>query len=64
MRFQRMLELEVRGLSEYEALFEECKRQYRDETELQARLKKMITDEKKHVKLVEQLLKIVGQQKS
>lgn len=62
MRFQKMLKLEEQSALDYQSLLEECKRKHKEETEVQASLKKLITDEKKHARLVRTLLNIAGQQ--
>ena len=62
MRFQKMRELEERSIVEYQALLEECKSKYKNERTLQKDLEQLITDEKKHAKLVQELLKITGAQ--
>lgn len=62
MRFREMLRLEEEGVSSYEALLEECQSQHKTERTLQAELKNLIADEKKHVRLVRELLEIVARQ--
>ena len=62
MRFQKMLELEEQSVTDYQALLEECQKKYQDQTDLQRDLKKLIVDEKKHARLVRELLSIVGMQ--
>ena len=59
MRFEKMLRLEEESINAYETLFDECKKKYEDEKEAQEHLKKLIVDEKKHARLVRELLKIV-----
>ena len=61
MRFQRMLDLELRAAETYEFLLEECK-QKEEEMSVQEELAKLVADEKKHAKLVQQLLEIVAKQ--
>jgi len=62
MRFQKMLELEEQSITAYQALLQEFKKKYKDETKLQNDFKQLISDEKKHAELVRTLLKIVGEQ--
>ena len=62
MRFQEMLRLEQEGISNYESLLEACKGKSKDQTRLRAQLKDLVADEKKHVKLVQELLEIVERQ--
>ena len=63
MRFQKMLELERQGAADYQNLLKECQDKHKNQLEIQAHLKKLITDEKKHVKLVQELIDIVNRQK-
>jgi rubrerythrin len=62
MRFEKMLRLEEEALEAYEAVLDECHKNYGDEKEVQAHLKSLITDEKKHARLVQELIKIVKRQ--
>ena len=62
MRFQEMLRLEQEGVSNYESLLGECKGKSKDRVRLRAQLKDLVADEKKHVKLVQELLEIVEKQ--
>ena len=59
MRFQKMLDLEEQSVVAYESVLKECKK---PNSELETDLKKLILDEKKHAKLVSELLKIVNRQ--
>ena len=62
IRFQKMLRLEEQSAIAYESVLEECKDQWKENPELETSLKKIISDEKKHAKLVQELLEIVNQQ--
>ena len=62
IRFQKMLKLEEQSAIAYESVLEECKDQWKENPELETSLKKIISDEKKHAKLVRELLEIVNQQ--
>lgn len=62
MRFQKMLKLEEQSVEDYGALLKESKLKYRSATQLQDHLKQLIVDEKKHAKLVRELLSIVDRQ--
>ena len=60
-----MLELEERGIADYQTLLEGCKRKEKGKAgqpQLQDDLKQLVTDEKKHAGLVRELLKIVESQ--
>lgn len=62
MRFEKMLRLEEEGLVTYESYLDECKEKHKDEKGVQRHLKTLITDEKKHARLVRELIKIVKRQ--
>ena len=62
MRFAKMLRLEEEGIQAYESLLDECQKKHKNEKEVHQDLKTLITDEKKHAKLVQELLKIVKRQ--
>ena len=59
LRFQKMLRLEEESIVGYQKLLEECQKKSEGGLELQNDLKKLITDEKRHAKLVQELLNIV-----
>ena len=61
MRFQKMLELEREGVQTYQSIVDGCGKD-KSCANLKADLKKLVEDEKKHVKLVHQLLEIVERQ--
>ena len=62
MRFQKMLKLEEQSAIAYESVLEECKDQWKENPEFETSLKKLVSDEKKHAKLVRELLKIMDKQ--
>ncbi|MBI1977468.1 MAG: hypothetical protein HYS55_01795 [Candidatus Omnitrophica bacterium] len=62
LRFGKMLALEETCVREYGALLRECKQKYKTDRELQNQFQKLIADEKKHAKLVRELLTIVQRQ--
>ncbi len=62
LRFEKMLRLEEESVVAYESYLDECKEKYKDEKEVQRHLKTLIADEKKHARLVRELLKIVKRQ--
>ena len=62
MRFQKMLKLEEQSILDYESLLQECVNKGKDEKVIGTNLEKLIADEKKHAKLVQELLAIVGRQ--
>ena len=62
MRFEKMLRLEEESMVTYESYLDECKEKHKDEKEVREHLKTLITDEKKHARLVRELLKIVKRQ--
>ena len=57
IRFHKMLELEKKSIRNYEALLEECRKKYTGHS-LEAHFEKLIADEKKHVRLVQELIAI------
>ncbi len=61
IRFEKMLGLERQSITDYQSLLEECKKNYKDHA-IQAHLEKLIVDEKKHERLVQELLEILRQQ--
>jgi len=60
MRFQKMLKLEEQSITDYGSILKECKG--KKNSVLETDLKKLILDEKKHAKLVRELLSIVNRQ--
>ncbi len=60
MRFQKMLKLEEQSITDYESILKECKG--KKKSVLETDLKQLILDEKKHAKLVRELLSIVNRQ--
>ena len=62
MRFEKMLRLEEEGIQAYESFLDECQKKHKDEKEVLQHLKTLITDEKKHARLVKELLTIVKRQ--
>ena len=58
IRFNKMLKLEKQGIAVYEALLQECRNKYKGHS-VEAHLERLIVDEKKHVILVEELLRIL-----
>ncbi len=61
IRFEKMLSLETQSVTDYQSLLEECKKNYKNHA-IQAHLEKLIVDEKKHERLVQELLEILRQQ--
>jgi len=65
IRFEKMLALEKESLNVYQALIKECPRieKFRQcSSKIQSALEQIAQDEKKHVKLVEELLAITKRQ--
>ena len=62
MRFQKMLRLEEESVETYEEFLGECKKGREEDPEIEQHLKTLITDEKKHARLVQELIKIVKRQ--
>lgn len=60
MRFQKMLELEEQSIADYTLILKKCKE--KKNSVLETNLKKLISDETKHAKLVRELLSIVNRQ--
>lgn len=60
LRFQKMLTLEEQSVVEYKNLFRECNKSKNEEAA--QKLKLLIADETRHVKLVQELIKIVKRQ--
>ena len=61
IRFKRMLHLEKKGVHDYESLLKECKDDHRNHA-IEPHLERLIQDEKKHVMLVEELIRILERQ--
>lgn len=61
LRFKKMLELEEKGVAAYQALLEEVRKKHKGHA-VETHLEKLITDEKRHVVLVGELLKILESQ--
>ena len=61
LRFNKMLELEKKSVTDYEFLLEECKKRDKAHS-IQPHLERLIKDEKKHTLLVEELLQILDSQ--
>ena len=61
IRFSKMLELEKKSVVTYQALLDECKKGYEFEA-IKPHFERLITDEKKHVELVEELIDILNRQ--
>ena len=57
-----MLKLEEESIEGYKTLLVEAKEKYKGEPKLHDRLKTLISDEKKHAKLVQELLSIAKRQ--
>lgn len=62
LRFNKMLELEKKSVVDYEALLEECRKRFKNHA-IQEHLEKLIHDEKKHARLVGELLEILARQR-
>ncbi|MBI4431942.1 MAG: hypothetical protein HY592_00455 [Candidatus Omnitrophica bacterium] len=61
LRFDKMLELEKKSVADYTALLEESRRRHKGHS-IEPHLERLITDEKKHTLLVEELIKILSAQ--
>lgn len=61
LRFKKMLHLEEKAAADYEALLRECRAKY-GEHSIIPDLERLISDEKKHARLVKELLDILGRQ--
>ena len=62
LRFQKMLQLEEESVKQYENLLEESQRMYKNDIEIQDIFRKLIVDEQRHAKLVQELLDIADKQ--
>ena len=61
LRFQKMLTLEEQGIQEYQNLLKDCVKAKADDS-VKDKLKKLIADETRHAKYVQELLKVVDAQ--
>ena len=61
LRFDKMLQLESTAVHDYEQLLEEC-RSYAAGHAIESHLERLIADEKRHVKLAQELLSILKRQ--
>ncbi|MBI3252377.1 MAG: hypothetical protein HYZ52_03530 [Candidatus Omnitrophica bacterium] len=58
LRFNKMLDLEKKSVGDYTALLAECRRLHKNHS-IEPHLERLITDEKKHVLLVGELIEIL-----
>ena len=63
-RFEKMLTLEKEGLATYQELLKDCakKENLKQHPVIQINLEQVAEDEKRHIKLVEELLAILDRQ--
>lgn len=61
IRFKKMLALEEKSASDYESLLKECKKHHPSHP-IESHLERLITDEKRHARLVQELIKILNRQ--
>lgn len=61
LRFRKMLDLEKKSVVDYQGLLDECKKHLKNHS-IVPHLEKMIADEKRHAKLVEELQRILARQ--
>ena len=61
IRFKKMLELEKKSVTAYQALLDESKKKHRGHS-IEPNLEKLIADEKKHILLVQELTEILNRQ--
>lgn len=61
LRFKKMLELEKKSVKDYGALLKECKKTF-GEHPMNPHLEKLIADESKHVRLVQEMIEILDRQ--
>lgn len=61
LRFEKMLTLEEEAAACYESLIQDCRRHNADHAILPL-LERLVTDEKRHAKLVRELLSILDRQ--
>lgn len=62
MRFEKMLRIEKKSIVDYEALLTECRSRFRGHS-IEPHFEKLIADEKKHVLLCRELIRILNLQK-
>ncbi len=62
-RFAKMLKLEEQSIIDYEALLDESKKRFTDQT-IASHFEKLISDEKRHALLVKELIQILERQPS
>lgn len=63
MRFEKVLRLERKAVSDYEELLRECRSRFKDHP-IEPHLEKLIADEKKHTILARELCRILRRQKT
>ncbi len=61
LRFAKMLQLEEQSVLDYEALLEESRRRFKAHPII-PHLEKLILDERRHARLVQELLRILERQ--
>ena len=62
MGFQKMLALEESSISEYQSLLDEFRSQIQEHP-FHIHLERLISDEKKHIRLIQELVAILERQK-
>lgn len=63
MRFEKMLKLEEQAVLDYQELLDECRSKHREHP-IEPHLERLIVDERKHARLVRELLSILAKQPS
>ena len=61
IRFKKMLNLERKSVMDYGMLLKECKKIKKDHP-IEPHLKKLIEDETKHARLVQEMIRILNRQ--
>ena len=61
IRFNKMLGLEQQSVTDYQELLKECRKKYKGHS-IEPNLERLISDEKKHVLLVQELIEILNKQ--
>lgn len=61
LRFNKMLKLEKKSVVTYRDLLEECQKRFKDHSII-SHLERLIRDEKRHARLVQELIKILNRQ--
>ncbi len=61
MRFEKMLKLEEQAAFDYQELLDECRAKH-EQHPIEPHLERLIVDEKKHARLVRELLTILEKQ--